>query len=40
MNEYKADIKACVWTTEGYKEIVSVKYNKDLNLIELELEDS
>ena len=32
-------LPVCVWTSEGYKEIKRVKYNDDLKLIELELEE-
>lgn len=31
-------IKICVWTPEGYREVVNVVYNDKLNFIELELD--
>lgn len=39
LDKFNGDIKVCVWTSEGYKEITRVKYNKNLHLIELELEE-
>jgi hypothetical protein len=38
-NKMPDNMKACVWTSEGYKEIAAVRYNEELKLIELELED-
>ena len=31
-------IKVCVWTPEGYREVVNVTYNDKLKFIELELD--
>lgn len=32
------NIRICVWTPEGYREVVSATYNKNLKFIELELD--
>lgn len=31
-------IKVCVWTEEGYREVIGVVYNDRLKFIELELD--
>lgn len=31
-------IKICVWTEEGYREVVGVHYNDKMKFIELELD--
>ena len=33
-------IKVCVWTEDGYREVVGVRYNDNLKFIELELDES
>jgi len=33
------NLPVCVWTSEGYKAIKQVKYNEDLKIIELELDE-
>ena len=33
-------IKVCVWTEEGYREVVGVSYNHKNKFIELELDQS
>lgn len=33
-------IKVCVWTQDGYREVVDVRYNSSLKFIELELDES
>lgn len=33
-------IKVCVWTQDGYREVVDVRYNSNLKFIELELDES
>lgn len=35
----KNQIKICVWTDEGYREITNAKYNPRLKMIELELDN-
>lgn len=35
--DYKK-VPVCIWTEEGYREVVGIKINK-LNIIELELDD-
>jgi len=32
------DIKVCVWTDEGYREVVGASYNFELKMIKLELD--
>ena len=32
------EIKVCVWTPEGYREVTNVTYNDNLKLIELTLD--
>ena len=32
------DIRVCVWTNEGYREVVGVRYNQKLKMIELEMD--
>jgi hypothetical protein len=32
------DMKICVWTDEGYREVVGVSYNTQLKMIELQLD--
>jgi hypothetical protein len=32
------DIKVCVWTAEGYREVIGLRYNESLKFIELELD--
>ncbi len=31
-------VKVCVWTEEGYREVINVHYNDKLKFIELELD--
>jgi hypothetical protein len=31
-------MKACIWTDEGYREIVGASYNPKLKMIELEMD--
>ena len=31
-------VKICVWTPDGYREVVNVVYNEKLKFIELELD--
>jgi hypothetical protein len=38
INKSAGDIKVCVWTDEGYREVVNVCYNDKLKFIELELD--
>lgn len=32
------NIKVCVWTEEGYREVVGASYNSQIKMIELELD--
>lgn len=32
-------IKVCIWTSEGYREVVGVEYNEKLKFIELRLDE-
>lgn len=38
INKEYDKIKLCVWTAEGYREVVNVSYNDKLKFIELELD--
>jgi hypothetical protein len=33
------DIKVCVWTDQGYREVTGLHYNPSTKFIELELDD-
>lgn len=32
------NMKVCVWTSEGYREVINANYNHKLNFIELTLD--
>lgn len=34
-----SNMKVCVWTNEGYREVVGASYNSNLKLIELVLDE-
>lgn len=38
INKSYENMRICVWTSEGYREVVNAVYNDKLNLIELELD--
>lgn len=38
INKEYDKIKLCVWTPDGYREVVNVSYNDKLKFIELELD--
>jgi hypothetical protein len=33
------NMKVCVWTNEGYREVVNAVYNYDLKIIQLKLDE-
>lgn len=33
------DIRVCVWTEQGYREVVGLHYNPTMKFIELELDE-
>lgn len=39
ISKSSSDIKVCVWTDEGYREVVDAVYNSNLKLIELVLDE-
>lgn len=38
INKSSGIIKVCVWTDDGYREVVGLTYNDKLKIIELELD--
>lgn len=39
LTERISDIRVCVWTEQGYREVVGLHYNPTIKFIELELDD-
>lgn len=39
VNQPDSTIRVCVWTDQGYCEVKDVKFNNDLKIIELELDE-
>lgn len=38
LNKNYKEMKVCVWTSEGYREVKGLIYNESLKFIELELD--